>query len=73
MTTGKTIALTRRTLVGKVMSLILNMLSRSKVYSNTTVPQETRKARINNPTLQLKELGKEEEQQQQQLVEGKKP
>ena len=27
MTTGKTIALTRRTLVGKVMSLILNMLS----------------------------------------------
>ena len=28
MTTGKTIALTRRTLVGKVMSLILNMLSR---------------------------------------------
>ena len=28
MTTGKTIALTRRTLVGKVMSLILNVLSR---------------------------------------------
>ena len=28
MTTGKTIALTRRTFVGKVMSLILNMLSR---------------------------------------------
>ena len=28
MTTGKTIALTRRTLVGKVMSLVLNMLSR---------------------------------------------
>ena len=27
MTTGKTIALTRRTLVGKVMSLLLNMLS----------------------------------------------
>ena len=27
-TTGKTIALTRRTLVGKVMSLLLNMLSR---------------------------------------------
>ena len=26
MTTGKTIALTRRTLVGKVMSLLLNML-----------------------------------------------
>ena len=28
MTAGKTIALTRRTLVGKVMSLLLNMLSR---------------------------------------------
>ena len=28
MTTGKTIALTRRSLVGKVMSLLLNMLSR---------------------------------------------
>ena len=28
MTTGKTIALTRRTLVGKVMSLLWNMLSR---------------------------------------------
>ena len=27
MTTGKTIALTRRTLVGKVMSLLLNVLS----------------------------------------------
>ena len=31
MTTGKTIALTRRTFVGKVMSLILNMLSRSVI------------------------------------------
>ena len=28
MTTGKTVALTRRTLVGKVMSLLFNMLSR---------------------------------------------
>ena len=28
MTTGKTIALTRRTLDGKVMSLLLNILSR---------------------------------------------
>ena len=28
MTTGKTITLTRRTYVGKVMSLVLNMLSR---------------------------------------------
>ena len=29
MTTGKTIALTRQTFVGQVMSLLLNMLSRS--------------------------------------------
>ena len=28
MTTGNTIALTRRTIVGKVMSLLFNMLSR---------------------------------------------
>ena len=28
MTTGKTVALTRRTFVGKVMSVLLNMLSR---------------------------------------------
>ena len=28
MTTGKTIALTRRTFVGKVMSLLFNMLSK---------------------------------------------
>ena len=28
MTTGKTIAVTRQTFVGKVMSLLLNMLSR---------------------------------------------
>ena len=33
MTTGKTIALTRRTLVGKVMSLLLNMLSRLVLIS----------------------------------------
>ena len=33
MTTGKTIALTRWTFVGKVMSLLLNMLSRSVITS----------------------------------------
>ena len=32
MTTGKTIALTRRTFVGKVMSLLLNILSRLVMY-----------------------------------------
>ena len=33
MTTGKTIALSRRTFVGKVMSLLLNMLSRLVITS----------------------------------------
>ena len=33
MTTGKTVALTRRTFVGKVMSLLLNMLSRLIINS----------------------------------------
>ena len=37
MTTGKTIALTRRTFVGKVMSLLLNMLSRLSTKPCTDV------------------------------------
>ena len=37
-TTGKTIALTRRTFVGKVMSLIFNMLSRVVI---TFLPRST--------------------------------
>ena len=39
MTTGKTIALTRQTFVGKVMSLLLNMLSRLVI---TFLPRSTR-------------------------------
>ena len=39
MTTGKTIALTRWTFVGKVMSLLLNMLSRLVI---TFVPRSKR-------------------------------
>ena len=39
MTTGKTIALTRRTFVGKIMSLLLNMLSRSVI---TFLPRSKR-------------------------------
>ena len=38
MTTGKTIALTRRTFVGKVMSLLFNMLSRLFI---TFLPRST--------------------------------
>ena len=39
MTTGKTIALTRWTVVGKVMSLLLNMLSRLDI---TFLPRSNR-------------------------------
>ena len=39
MTTGKTIALTRLSLVGKVMSLLLNMLSRLVI---TLLPRSKR-------------------------------
>ena len=39
MTTGKTIALTKRTFVGKVMSLLLNMLSRLDI---TLLPRNKR-------------------------------
>ena len=39
VTTGKTIALTRRTFVGKVMSLLLNMLSRLNI---TFLPRSKR-------------------------------
>ena len=38
MITGKTIALTRRTFVGKVMSLLFNMLSRLQQYMNRELP-----------------------------------
>ena len=37
MTTGKAIALTRWTFVGKVMSLLFNMLSRMSMLSNVSV------------------------------------
>ena len=41
MTTGKTIALTRQTFVGKVMSLLLNMLSRVRgLYKYLVVKKE---------------------------------
>ena len=37
MTTGKTIALTRQTFVGKVMSLLFNMLSAKSLQSCLTL------------------------------------
>ena len=39
MTTGKTIALTRQTFVRKVVSLLLNMLSRLKIYLINSSPR----------------------------------
>ena len=42
MTTGKTIALTRRTFVGKVMSLLFNMLSSTTTTTTTTTPTTTK-------------------------------
>ena len=51
--------------------------SKREVYSNTILPQETRKTSNRQPNFTPKTPGKEEEQQQQQqkpkLVEGKKP
>ena len=40
MTTGKTIALTKQTFVGKVMSLLFNMLSRLVIGDNNKVLKE---------------------------------
>ena len=50
MTTGKTIALTRRTFVGKVMSLLLNMLSRLVV---TFLPRSESESEVAQPCLTL--------------------
>ena len=49
MTTGKTIALTRQTFVGKVMSLLFNMLSRLVV---TFLPRNKRLliSRLHSPS-----------------------
>ena len=49
--------------------------SKREVYSNTILPQETRKISNNQPNLIPKALEKEEEKQQQnpKLAEGKKP
>ena len=52
MTTGKTIALTRRTFVGKVMSLLLNMLSKLVI---TFLPRSKRLliSRLQSPKIKL--------------------
>ena len=57
MITGKTIALTRQTLVGKVMSLLLNMLSRLVI---TFLPRSKRLliSWLQSPSAVLLELSK---------------
>ena len=52
MTTGKTIALTRRTFVGKAMSLLFNILSRgSNIWAFLYWHQESSKVDISSPRL----------------------
>ena len=49
--------------------------SKKKLYSNTILPQETRKTSNRHLTLHLKQLKKEQQQQKKntsKLVEGKK-
>ena len=43
-----------------------------EVYSNTILPQETRKHQIDNLTLHLKQLENEEEETKKKKKEGKK-
>ena len=45
--------------------------AKGTVHSNTSIPQETRKSQINNLTVHLKQLEKEE-MKNPGLVEGKK-
>ena len=45
--------------------------SKREVYSSTILPQETKKSQINNLTLHVKQLEKEE-QKNPKLAEGKK-
>ena len=55
MTTGKTIALTRQTFVGKVMSLLFNMLSRLVI---TFLPRSKHLLRLQSPSALILELPK---------------
>ena len=54
MTTGKTIALTRRTFIGKVMSLLFNMLSRLVI---TCFPRSKHLSWLQSPSAELLERG----------------
>ena len=47
-------------------------ISKREVYSNTILPKKQEKHQIDNLTLHLKQLEKEEQQKTPKLVEGKK-
>ena len=55
MATGKTIALTRQTFVGKVMSLLFNMLSRLVI---TFLPRSVLISWLQSPSVVILELKK---------------
>ena len=61
MTTGKTIALTRRTLVSKVMSLFLNILSRLVTQKSSSLSSKTgrKKYKRQKKKKETKEVGRE--------------
>ena len=46
--------------------------SKRAVYSNTILPQEARKTRIDNLTLHLKQLEKQQQQQQKTQISRRK-
>ena len=54
MTTGKTIALTRQTFVGKVMSLLLNMLSRFMAESEEELKSLLMKVKVESEKVGVK-------------------
>ena len=60
MTTGKTIILTRWTFVGKVRSLLFNMLSRSEAIEVTQQQQQEKAMATHSSTLAWKIPGTEE-------------
>ena len=59
MTTGKTIALTRRTLVSKVMSLFLNILSRLVTQKSSSLSSKTGRKKYKRQKKETKEVGRE--------------
>ena len=62
--------MTTKTRRSKTYGMQQRQSSKKEVYSNTILPQETRKSQVNNLTLHLKEL--EKEGQTKPKVSGRK-